>query len=325
MADNWKRFWIVSAANGKLEVSSFAINRDLQPVCGAPKNVKRLRSGDLLIEVSSEEQSKKLAKLYNIGNTAVKVEPHRSLNTSKCVVTNREFIFCSTEELVAEFQGIGVTEARKLGDKGTVLLTFGKPTYPSDVKFFYQRIRTREYLPNPLRCYKCNRFGHTSRGCRSEETCQICSQSGHSRDQCKNAKLCINCKGDHDAGSRSCPTFKHEKRVIEIKFREKLSFPEARKKAAKKTYSEVAASSPPKPKKFSNASCQTEPEIIEIPDAKSPATQQKKAEKPESLTPRKRKPSTESSTSKQRHSAGSTSSSQRPRSVVAPPYKHQRR
>ena len=60
--------------------------------------------------------------------------------------------------------------------------------YPSDVKFCYQRIRTREYLPNPLRCYKCNRFGHTSRGCRSEETCQICSQSGHSGGSHRSAR-----------------------------------------------------------------------------------------------------------------------------------------
>ena len=346
MADNWTRFWIVTSASGKLQASSFDIRRDLQLVCGPPKHVKRLRSGDLLIEVSSKEQSEKLSRLYNIGSNAVKAEPHRSLNSSKCVITNREFAYCSTEDLVEEFRSIGVISARKLGTRGTVLLTFGKPSYPPEIKFFYQRIRTREYLPNPLRCYKCNRFGHTSKACRSEETCQLCSRLGHPRDQCKNEKLCINCNGAHDAGSRECPKFILEKRVIELKFREKIPFAEARKRASKPLYSEAVKT----PKKFADAATQTLPEVIEIADASetdqpfprqsskpvpipqthrqtAPTTSSRTKKPTEAAAQRKRKTSTEapSSSSNNKRPSGSSASSQRPKSVVTPPFKHQRR
>jgi len=52
--------------------------------------VKRMRSGDLLIEAASAAQG--ITKLTSLANTAVTVSAHRTLNTSKGVIKCRELI-----------------------------------------------------------------------------------------------------------------------------------------------------------------------------------------------------------------------------------------
>jgi len=85
------------------------------------------------------------------------------------------------------------------------------------------------YIPNPLRCFNCQKYGHSSRACKSTALCVHCVKSGHESAQCKNHQKCINCKGDHSASSRECPKWKLEKRVQQIKVERGISFPDARK------------------------------------------------------------------------------------------------
>ena len=65
---------------------SFAIQKGIEGLVGEPKNIKRLRSGDLLIEVDRETYSTKLLAIKEIAGIPVKVSPHRTLNTSKGVI-----------------------------------------------------------------------------------------------------------------------------------------------------------------------------------------------------------------------------------------------
>ena len=45
----------------------------------------------------------------------------------------------------------------------------------------------------------------------------------------KNTIKCANCGGEHVATSRTCPVWKREKKIVTIKYKESLSFPEVRK------------------------------------------------------------------------------------------------
>ena len=261
VASNWTRFFVISGEKESLKsykLSPFVIQKTFKGLFGDPKSVKRLQSGDLLIQAESEKQSKQIEQLTAIQNAPVKASAHRSLNLSRCIVSSPEFIDIDVDEITQELQPLGVNKVRKLGNRGTLLLTFGSPTYPSYINFFYTRLRTREYIPDPLRCYRCNKFGHSSTACtRTANHCPKCSQEGHDRVNCPNSPLCANCQGEHDASSRQCPVYLREKEVIVTKLRSTnpISYQAARRivqEKQKPTYAEAAAGR-------ADSSCQTEP------------------------------------------------------------------
>ena len=90
------------------------------------------------------------------------------------------------------------------------------------------------YIPNPLQCYACFKYGHHKRACKlygGDELCRRCGIKGITYDEsrCTNEVKCVNCGEAHPSTSRICKTWKKEKEVVTIKYREGLSFPEARK------------------------------------------------------------------------------------------------
>ncbi|KFM83317.1 Nucleic-acid-binding protein from mobile element jockey, partial [Stegodyphus mimosarum] len=80
-----------------------------------------------------------------------------------------------------------------------------------------------------MRCFQCQRFGHTKNSCRGKLTCARCSLVGHESESCSAVPLCINCKGEHTAFSRSCPKWKLEKEVQATKVNNNISYAEARR------------------------------------------------------------------------------------------------
>ncbi|GBN71255.1 hypothetical protein AVEN_229703-1 [Araneus ventricosus] len=93
----------------------------------------------------------------------------------------------------------------------------------------YIKLTVRPYIPNPLRCFKCQRFGHSKAFCRGTFTCARCAEAGHDSSDCKASEKCANCKGSHTSFSRLCSAWKFEKEVIAEKVKKDISFLEARK------------------------------------------------------------------------------------------------
>ena len=85
------------------------------------------------------------------------------------------------------------------------------------------------YIPNPLRCYKCQRFGRGKTTCKGTATGATCGQVGHSAENCRNQPKCTNCPGAHSASSKECPKWALEKKVQAIKAERGVSFIEARR------------------------------------------------------------------------------------------------
>ncbi|GBO11583.1 hypothetical protein AVEN_202519-1 [Araneus ventricosus] len=40
------------------------------------------------------------------------------------------------------------------------------------------KLAVRPFIPNPLRCFKCQRFGHSQTNCRGTLTCARCAEKG---------------------------------------------------------------------------------------------------------------------------------------------------
>ena len=70
----------------------------------------------------------------------------------------------------------------------------------------------RPFTPDPVRCFRCQKFEHTTRTCHQmQSTCGICSGS-HRTTVCLEKRetehvttKCSNCKGQHVSASKACP------------------------------------------------------------------------------------------------------------------------
>ncbi|GFV81961.1 uncharacterized protein TNCV_3151591 [Trichonephila clavipes] len=82
MAKN-TRFFILSLPNNEMSGKSpFAVFKALQAIC-EPKSVKKIKSGDLLIETNSAVQSKSYLSAKTFLDSPLLVTPHKSLNSSR--------------------------------------------------------------------------------------------------------------------------------------------------------------------------------------------------------------------------------------------------
>ena len=57
----------------------------------------------------------------------------------------------------------------------------------------------------------------------------VCLNIAHLASVKDRPAKCVNCSGDHPANSKECPHWEKEKKIINIKFEQNISFPEARK------------------------------------------------------------------------------------------------
>jgi len=88
------------------------------------------------------------------------------------VVIYNEPLDISTDDLVACLASQGVkfvkrfrfknSDSSELKDSKSVFLRFTTADLPGEVKIGYLFYRVMQYVPRPLRCFKCNRYGHGS-------------------------------------------------------------------------------------------------------------------------------------------------------------------
>lgn len=100
------------------------------------------------------------------------------------------------------------------------------PILPSNIKVGLYQMKFEMFIPNPLRCFKCQRFGHGQNTCKGSETYFKCGKERHDGQSCQKHLRCKNCKGDHIASSKQCPM--GEKEIQKVKIEKRITYPEAR-------------------------------------------------------------------------------------------------
>ena len=202
----------------------------------------------------------------HLANIEIQVSAHRTLNTSKGVIRDRQQDLkymtesCITKELADQgVKDVSRFILRKDGKQiatNTYFITFATSRPPRDINIGYYKVKVEPYIPNPLRCFKCQQYGHGQGTCKRETTCWRCGIEGHEGTDCKNETHCCNCQGNHMASSKECPVWKHEKHIQVIKYEKNIGYKEAKQLAGSslvtKTYANAA--------KIHNVSkeCQTE-------------------------------------------------------------------
>ena len=127
---------------------------------------------------------------------------------------------------------VTVKKEGKVVSINILFLTFIRPDMPKEIKVGYLKVKVSLFVPNPLRCFNCNKFGHTSQRCRTTAKCQRCGEDKH-EEQCDGPLRCSNCKGPHAVSAKDCPVWK-EKEIQRIRVEKRISFPEARQLVAAK-------------------------------------------------------------------------------------------
>jgi hypothetical protein len=251
----WPRFLLVEGTDPDRplsKLSPFATKKWIEGISTQITNVKRIKDGALLVEAPSEKIS---TWLLNRSGTMcvdrpIKVSIHKTLNSSKGVIRSRELEGMSEEEIVGEMRNQGVIGAHRVTMKkgvdhvptNTYFLTFCVPKVPEVVHIGYLRVRVQLFVPSPMRCFQCHRFGHPSKYCKASPACVKCGKESHD-DDC--VAKCINCQGGHSANSKDCPKWRLEAEIQKVRAEQGLSFGDAKRAVQgsenKATYSEKAS------------------------------------------------------------------------------------
>lgn len=273
-ADSWPRFLLMKSKTEErslAKLSPFAIQKGIEGIAGTPTSVRKLRSGEILVEVNKRPHSDNLLRATTFVNCPVAVCAHKTLNNRKGVIRSIDLKDCDEQEVIEELKSQGVVDAKRISVKrngsvvrtGTLILTFALPSLPPCVKCGYLSVRVDPYIPNPLRCFNCQQFGHHRNNCRRRAVCPKCGSLDHNEASCTGTPQCVNCKGAHSAFSRDCPEWVREKEIQKIKCTNNISFMEAKKIVSvsrpETTYAQVVKENTQvvKKPKVTSVGCQT--------------------------------------------------------------------
>lgn len=227
-------------------ISPFLIKKTIDFTCnGEVLMAKKTRDGNLLIKTKNLLQALKLKKLQLLGPFPVEVREHSTLNTSKGVIYSNDLRYLPENVIKDELATQNVIEVKKilkkvnneLEETGLIILTFDSHITPENIKIGYEVVKVRTFIPAPLRCNNCFRFGHITTLCRNKKSCINCAKEYHmdpnTKELCNFNKCCVNCKDlnlpdtNHSSVFRRCPIFVKHQEIQAIKTLEKVDIKKA--------------------------------------------------------------------------------------------------
>ena len=211
------------------------MSKAIKGLTTAPKKLIKSKSGFYVVEVTTDQAAKVLLETKSMANQPVDVTPHRSHNTSRGVIVSKFLEGASDDDLLDDLKNQGVTRVRRIlrnrrHPTNAIVLTFDTPTPKDKVLLLHLALDVNPYIAPPMRCFKCQKFGHVSSKCKKKDaTCSKCSGE-HPEADCQSTTLkCANCKENHSAYDKTCPKYIEIKNVLEISAKRCISIRDAKK------------------------------------------------------------------------------------------------
>ena len=195
--------------------------------------VRITRTGMVIIQCKDEEQEEKAIQMTTFGKCPVKCfrlgGRERRRGVISVPLTVKENVF---------LQVSGVSEVRRLtrfknGERektNSVQVIFKGNELPERIYCDYMSYRVRPYVRAPLRCFRCQDYGHVAAVCGNNIHCGRCGKDNCSMEKCKEEQArCLHCSGNHFTGAAECPRKIQEAEVAKIRegARGQMSYAEA--------------------------------------------------------------------------------------------------
>ena len=71
---------------------------------------------------------------------------------------------------VVEVHRVTVKKEGKVIPTNTLFLTFNRPDIPKEIVVGYLKVKVELFVTNPLRCFNCNKSGHTSQRLKQQQS-----------------------------------------------------------------------------------------------------------------------------------------------------------
>ena len=147
----------------------------------------------------------------NTSVTAVLVNVHPFISMEALLTDER----ITTAERILTFN----SETRIMEPSRSVKINLSMKSVPTEMRInFLGKFFVRPFVTKPVRCYRCQRFGHLAAACLAKkERCSMCS--GHHRTQQCLGKIqnsesvdlkCANCGEKHSANSNHCSVLREK-------------------------------------------------------------------------------------------------------------------
>ena len=133
------------------------------------------------------------------------------------------------------FENTKIIDVKRLKKRGKdlelVKIVF-EGTLPDKISWNHQVFSVRPYIHDPIRCYKCQLYGHGSNSCIGKIVCPYCCKN-HTLGECNYKSvigpLCFHCRKSHMSGSRECDYFKQASIMENKKQSNEISYEDCKK------------------------------------------------------------------------------------------------
>lgn len=180
-----------------------------------------------------------------IRNFPVDLDIHDLLNPDFCVSSAKVIKAERLNRLVRPKDG----SPSFLSPSTTIKVTFQSQVLPPYLVIHSVRSPIVPFIPKPIFCHKCLRYGHRSLGCRSKARCPACGED-HGVMVCvkQDTPECIHCKGDHlTTDFKNCSEYKAQESIKELMTLKCYSFQEALSVVKHKPFSNALSLVPSPP------------------------------------------------------------------------------
>lgn len=220
------------------QMNPLKLTKALKETIGIIEGAKILRDGKMIVFCKDSKQQKAAVGIKTLVGQKVTCSVVEGKKWIRGVISGIP-IDISADVIKRNISGATVLEARRLKytrnkerlDSLSVMLRFDEEKMPSRVFLGAMSYVVRLFIPPPLRCFKCQKFGHVAAVCRGKQRCARCGGE-HEYGGCEEGvkPKCCNCGGDHSAGYGGCQVRKSAAMVQNVKVVEGITYAEAIKR-----------------------------------------------------------------------------------------------
>lgn len=172
------------------------------------------------------------------------IDENEILNNEVCI---SQFKIIKAERLKRVIKSNEGTAS--LQPTNSIKITFASQTLPNYIIIHSVKTEVIPYIPRPIICLSCLRYGHKASGCRSKRRCSSCMLE-HDITVCTSSDppKCAHCGGEHIAtNTRICPEYQKQMKIKELMTLKSYSFKEALSIVNYKPYLDAVSIIPPPP------------------------------------------------------------------------------